>query len=82
MAFLTLIVLFVALVAAWVLYSNELTYKDRKRLIKEASEESSRLLENGDFSDRMKPFDKYNSVLYEEHLWYRCTFRNPMRLYT
>lgn len=64
---------------AWVLICNERTYRDRLRLIEDASCAADDLIVLG--REWRGTFEAVRRVPYERHLWARVFFRDVSKLY-
>lgn len=81
MGWYLMVMLVATAITLWFLNCNSRTLRERGELILSASAEARKIIDSGDYYGWTKTYDVFDRVSYDKHLWYRFTFRNPMRLY-
>lgn len=74
--YITLSILF-AIGCMWPFIANEWTFRDKMKIHNWIFAKR----ENEEFFEWTARMAEDKKVSYDKHLWYRATFRNPMKLY-
>jgi hypothetical protein len=68
----------VVVVTLWLLYCNEITYKQKAKML---NDNMDQYREDKDLAAAYKKMFRITSVPYNTHMFHLMTFRDPMKLY-